>query len=92
MQKLLQQNKYYFLPVLNVDGVQFIEENWNKSHRIVRKRKNGDLGFGGCEGESAAGEDVGVDINRNFGIDFGVVEDTAGEKYMQNHDPKHANM
>ena len=87
MEKLLAQNKYYFLPVLNVDGVDFIEENWKKLHRVVRKRKNGDNGFGGCEDESAKGEDVGVDLNRNFGIDFGVVPDIDGQRYAQDHNP-----
>ena len=41
--KLLQENKYMFMPIWNVDGVNFIEENWIKLHEILPKRKNMDL-------------------------------------------------
>ena len=41
-EKLLQQNKYIFMPIYNVDGVNFIEENWKKDHKIIPKRKNMD--------------------------------------------------
>jgi murein tripeptide amidase MpaA len=27
-EKLLNQNKYMFVPILNVDGVNYIEEQW----------------------------------------------------------------
>ena len=27
-EKLLNQNKYYFVPILNVDGVSLIEDKW----------------------------------------------------------------
>ena len=30
------------MPIFNVDGVNFIEENWNETHKIVPKRKNMD--------------------------------------------------
>ena len=30
------------MPILNVDGVAYIEEHWEKDHKIVRKRKNND--------------------------------------------------
>lgn len=92
MQKLLSQNKYFFLPVLNVDGVSFIEDNWKKTKKIVRKRKNDDKGFGNCNDEATAGEDVGVDLNRNFAIDFKTVEDMDGLQYNQIHDPSRAQM
>jgi len=41
-ENLLQTNKYIFMPIYNVDGVNFIEEHWNKDHKIVPKRKNMD--------------------------------------------------
>ena len=41
--KLLQQNKYIFMPIWNVDGVNFIEKQWNEKHIILPKRKNMDL-------------------------------------------------
>ena len=39
---LLKQNKYYFLPIFNVDGVAFIEKGWEENHKILPKRKNMD--------------------------------------------------
>lgn len=89
MAKLLSQNKYYFLPVLNVDGVQFIEEFWKKNGKIIRKRKNENHQHEGgvCKGEFNQGEDVGVDINRNFGVDFGEVEDIELYKYNKRENP-----
>ena len=30
------------MPILNVDGVAYIEDHWEKEHKIVRKRKNND--------------------------------------------------
>jgi hypothetical protein len=38
--KLLQQNRYIFMPIFNVDGVNLIEENWLKTKKITPKRKN----------------------------------------------------
>jgi hypothetical protein len=41
---LLKQNKYYFLPVLNVDGLAFIEKEHSglsiKTSKVSDKRKN----------------------------------------------------
>ena len=70
-------NKYIFVPIFNVDGVALIEDNWVKSHKIVPDRKNMDNKFAGCKGASGqlAQVDYGVDINRNFGVDFGQVDD-----------------
>lgn len=41
-QKLLNQNRYFFVPILNVDGVAMIEEHWNKDHKIIPHRKSAD--------------------------------------------------
>ena len=58
-QQLLENNKFIFMPIFNVDGVAYIEENWTKSHRIIPKRKNMD------QSESCKHErDIGVDLNR----------------------------
>jgi len=38
--KLLNQNRFLFMPILNVDGVAMIEQYWDQNHKIVRKRKN----------------------------------------------------
>lgn len=54
------------MPIFNVDGVNFIEENWVKTKQIVPKRKNMDMKAGDC--------DSGVDLNRQFEIDFGQID------------------
>lgn len=59
--KLLEQNKYIFMPIYNVDGVNFIEEHWNSDHKIMPKRKNMNLGE-----SSSSPIDGGVDLNRQF--------------------------
>lgn len=33
--KMLDETNFYFIPILNVDGVNFIEENWVKTKKIV---------------------------------------------------------
>lgn len=76
---MLEQNKYFFLPIFNVDGVALIEKNWPDTHKIVPDRKNMDSKYSAseCKGMSneKVGVDYGVDLNRNFGIDFGQVDD-----------------
>ena len=72
-QSLLQQNKYYFIPILNVDGVALIEDGWNKDHKIIPQRKNLDKPDN-CAATMESGN-TGVDLNRNFAIDFGQVDD-----------------
>lgn len=70
-QELLMNNKFYFIPILNVDGVALIEKGWNENHKIIPQRKNMDMN-NGCPGP--AGE-YGVDLNRNFAVDFGQIDD-----------------
>lgn len=69
---LLAQNKYYFMPILNVDGVAYIEEQWEKTHKIPPDRKNMNPSYDNCAGVKDAS---GVDLNRNFEVDFGQVDD-----------------
>ena len=59
---LLQDNKFIFMPVFNVDGVNYIEEHWKTDHKILPKRKNMDTGSP-C-GVSTYDKDMGVDLNR----------------------------
>lgn len=50
---MLKSSKFYFLPVLNVDGVAFIEASHNeggKMNTITDKRKN--MGPAGVAGEN----------------------------------------
>lgn len=61
------------MPIFNVDGVAYIEKKWNEEHKIVPQRKNM---HGACGKESRSeSEKNGVDLNRNFGIDFGQIDD-----------------
>jgi hypothetical protein len=66
---LLAQNKYYVVPVVNVDGLAFVEEGWNKEHELKIKRKNMNpnlLKYNLCPDLT----DTGVDLNRNYGVDW----------------------
>lgn len=71
-EKLLTQNKYYFMPIFNVDGSAFIEKNWVDLKKIVPKRKNTNSAFRCAQSTEVDG---GVDLNRNFGVDFGQIDD-----------------
>jgi len=74
-QEFLKNNKYYFVPILNVDGVALIEQGWEKDHKIIPVRKNRDpVMASGSDAKSLAQaptETQGVDLNRNFEVQFG---------------------
>lgn len=63
------------MPILNVDGVAFIEKNWKESGKFIDDRKNMNWQYGSCDKAGGGGNDIGVDLNRNFGVDFGQVDD-----------------
>lgn len=71
---MLAQNIYYIIPVVNVDGVALIEKDFPKSKgSILKKRKNmSPHATQSLSGYTCAVEDAGVDLNRNYGVDFGV--------------------
>ena len=53
--KFLEDNKFYFVPILNVDGVALIEQGWEKDHKIIPVRKNRDpVMAGGSDSKSLA--------------------------------------
>jgi len=61
------------MPILNVDGVAMIEDKWKETHKIIPHRKSADkTETGNCLHPD---EDIGVDLNRNFGVDFGQVDE-----------------
>lgn len=94
-QRLLTQNKYYFMPIFNVDGSAFIEKGWVETKKILPKRKNANGAYK-CGGITDV--DGGVDLNRNFGVDFGQIDDIVnyqGNGYQDDgisgkHDAKEA--
>ena len=61
------------MPIFNVDGVAYIERHWKEHHKIPAKRKNMNPKFK-CQTEADFTEG-GVDLNRNFGVDFGQIDD-----------------
>lgn len=72
--QMLSQNKYYFIPIINVDGVAYIEEDHVKTNHtmdILEKRKNMALAKTyGDSGKECNGVKSGVDLNRNWGYDY----------------------
>ena len=82
---LLKKNKFYFIPILNVDGVAAIEEGWEKDHKILAQRKNMDTEKGHCSG-GLNDESVGVDLNRNFAVDFGQIDEMADYQKLDKYD------
>lgn len=64
--KLLASDKFLFLPIINVDGAALVESHWIKDKKIINKRKNGNPANQGACGD----ENAGVDLNRNYGVDF----------------------
>lgn len=70
-EKMLEQNRYYFMPIVNVDGVAMIEEFWKKDGEIIPRRKNMSKTSSKCKDSTV---EVGVDLNRNFAVNFGEVD------------------
>lgn len=67
--KFLRNNReIWFIPVVNVDSYQLIGENYDKTKEISFLRKNQNH-FSNCSGKE---EDIGVDLNRNYGYMFGI--------------------
>lgn len=59
---MLTQNKYYVLPVTNVDGLADIEKEFDTSGKVLTRRKN----MNNLNGDLCKGEKMGVDLNRNY--------------------------
>lgn len=72
--KLLAQNKYYVIPTVNVDGLNYIEEQYWKTGHIRPKRTNMHVVNKKCSLTEA-----GVDLNRNYGYKWGVGNSEGGE-------------
>ncbi len=62
---MLRDQKFYFLPIVNVDGAALVEKYWLSDKKIINKRKNMNPGYQLCSEENS-----GVDLNRNYGVDF----------------------
>lgn len=84
--KLVEQIKYndmFVLPMINVDGCHAIMEHYNKTGELMFKRKNADRRF---EGDANCPEWLqGVDINRNYGYNFGNTNGPCSESFPGPH-------
>ena len=69
---LLQNHAIYVIPVVNIEGVAEICEEYKQTGRLeyIRKnmRKQGKNGLN-CQGGNEA---IGVDLNRNYDMAFGI--------------------
>lgn len=63
---LMLQNKYLVIPTINVDGTNYIEENYMRRGVYYSQRKNLRK-EGACKASH-----LGVDLNRNFDFNFGM--------------------
>lgn len=64
---MVAQNRYYVVPIVNVDGVALITDYWNKNNEILMKRKNMNPKYlSMCDAANG-----GVDLNRNYGKFWG---------------------
>ena len=57
------------MPIVNVDGVQLIDDLYQKEHKFLSKRKNSNPNAIKNEKnlEECGIENSGVDLNRNYG-------------------------
>lgn len=67
---LLQRNKFFFIPMVNTDGVYKIFDYFEKNNELLLKRKNMDAEYQKAKGIDCGDQEMGVDINRNYGYNF----------------------
>ena len=88
--RLFKYSALYFIPFVNIDGVKYISEQFNKTGqlRYIRKNRND----GKNDGYQACKDDdyFGVDLNRNYDYSFassdiGSSGDPCGEDYRGPH-------
>ena len=72
-EKLISQNRYFFVPVLNPDGLARIEDEWNKDGAVLYRRKNM-ANRDGVKCDEDGFHQIGVDLNRNYPLYFGEVD------------------
>jgi len=64
---LLKRTNLYFIPLLNIDGLQTITDNFTRRRKIIEIRKNQNPSYSLI----CSQETLGVDLNRNFAVGFG---------------------
>ena len=78
---LLQRNKYFFIPALNVDGSQKIKDHYDETGELLYKRKNMDDTYEKKAGVDCGEMEMGVDINRNYGYNWKYEDDPCSESF-----------
>jgi carboxypeptidase A len=68
MKSILKEGRYLFIPTVNVDGAVYIEEQYEKTGKLELKRKN--MHFYPGQVEKCGKTTAGVDLNRNYDIDY----------------------
>lgn len=69
---MLDSNLFYFVPIVNADGLALIEDEFKKTGKVVTKRKNQNPeARQSLAGKICKPEDSGVDLNRNYAMDWG---------------------
>ena len=66
---------YHIIPVVNADGLALIEKTFGETKKVLKKRKNQNPNAAKSPKNGACRpEDSGVDLNRNYGMDWGIFE------------------
>ena len=69
---MLDSNLFYFVPIVNPDGLALIEQEFKTTGKVVTKRKNQNPeARTSLAGKICKPEDSGVDLNRNYAMDWG---------------------
>ena len=63
---MLKDTKFYFIPIVNVDGAKLVEEHFLSEGKILNKRKN----MNPSNRDKCGEENSGVDLNRNYLVDW----------------------
>lgn len=75
-------NKYFVIPIVNVDGSTTILNEFKKTGKLIHKRKNNNRDYEkAVDGVNCSLEVQGVDINRNYGYLFGNNETICSDAY-----------
>jgi len=67
---LLIQNKYYLVPIVNVDAVAHIQEVFEKTGKLEPRRKSMNFSDASPEPCPNSWERKGIDLNRNYAVDW----------------------
>ena len=80
------KNKYWVIPIINVDGSTVILEEFKKTGKLIYKRKNNNRKLELIQGNAQCELwQQGVDINRNYGFNWGNKETVCSDAFPGAH-------